>query len=134
VVVATKARPIFRSYRLNSPQAIRTGWSITPSTFCRVTATFANSSGLSAGTACRTPPGNGIEAPIVHSERLIGDGHEMFEQAAKPGGKGMSRKMLGRLAVHDAALFPPAAPTKHRLKWSNPSNELLVAETLAAQR
>src|SRR5882757_10555808 len=35
---------------------------------------------------------NGIEAPIVYSEHLIGDGHEMFEHAAKLNFEGIISK------------------------------------------
>jgi bifunctional non-homologous end joining protein LigD len=76
---------------------------------------------------------NGIEAPIVYSEHLIGDGQEMFEHAAKLGWEGLSSQCRQTLSISGCSSVTMAsnsarsvanvfsAPTDFRIRFGRTS-------------
>jgi bifunctional non-homologous end joining protein LigD len=78
VVVVHEGRTNSRNCRLNLPRVDRIGWSTTPST------SWCDGDLRKLPQSERKQPllnllgENGIEAPVVYSEHLVGDGQEMF--------------------------------------------------------
>jgi bifunctional non-homologous end joining protein LigD len=75
------------------PPAGRTGWSITPSISSGATATCAALPQIERKQALLDLLGeNDIDHPVIYSEHLTGDGHEIFRHAAKLNWEGIISK------------------------------------------
>lgn len=87
-----KTAPTSQNYRLNLLPGDRTGWSITPLTFCG-DGDLRKLPQINRKQAVPDLLGeNGVERPVLFSEHLIGDGQQMFVHAAKLNWEGIISK------------------------------------------